>query len=113
MTQKVLLNRIEMPDSHTLSVYEKSGGYEALKKVVGAVKPDDLVGIVKSSGLRGRGGAGFPAGVKWGFVPKDSQKPKYLARNADEGEPGTFKDRLLILKDPHQLIEGSSSRATP
>jgi NADH-quinone oxidoreductase subunit F len=106
MTQKVLLSRVEMPDSHTLSVYEKSGGYEALKKVVGAVKPDDLVDIVKSSGLRGRGGAGFPAGVKWGFVPKDSPKPKYLACNADEGEPGTFKDRLLILKDPHQLIEG-------
>ena len=106
MTQNVLLNRVEINDSHTLAVYEANNGYEALKKVLGKVEPGIIREEVKNSGLRGRGGAGFPAGVKWGFLPKDSEKPKYLACNADEGEPGTFKDRLLILKDPHQLIEG-------
>ncbi len=106
MTEAVLLSRVELEDSHTLTVFEKNGGYEALKKVLGKVEPDELVDEVKSSGLRGRGGAGFPAGVKWGYVDKNSPKPKYLACNADEGEPGTFKDRLLIMKDPHQLIEG-------
>jgi NADH-quinone oxidoreductase subunit F len=106
MATSVLLSRIDIPDSHTLPVYEENGGYEALKKVLGTVKPEDLIEEVKGSGLRGRGGAGFPAGTKWGFVPKESPNPKYLACNADEGEPGTFKDRLLILEDPHQLIEG-------
>ncbi|MCJ7578236.1 MAG: NADH-quinone oxidoreductase subunit NuoF, partial [candidate division Zixibacteria bacterium] len=80
--------------------------YRALPKALKEYSPPDLIEMVKKSGLRGRGGAGFPTGLKWGFVPKDSPKPKFLLCNADEGEPGTFKDRWLIEKDPHQLIEG-------
>ena len=77
------------------------------RKVVESMKPEQLIEEVKASGLRGRGGAGFPTGMKWSFVPKDSPKPKYLVCNADESEPGTFKDRLLIEQDPHALIEGT------
>ncbi len=106
MTEAVLLSRVELKNSHTLKVYEENGGYQALKKVLDKVEPSNLIDEIKTSGLRGRGGAGFPAGVKWGFIDKDSPKTKYLACNADEGEPGTFKDRLLMMKDPHQLIEG-------
>src|SRR5213083_3023712 len=85
--------------------YVRTGGYEGLKKALG-MKPLDIVEEVKKGNLRGRGGAGFPAGVKWGFIPKDYVGPKYLAVNADEGEPGTFKDRALLEQDPHQLLEG-------
>ncbi len=99
------MQHIDAPDQHTLAVYEKNGGYQALKKAIPAISPDKLKEMVKQSGLRGRGGAGFPTGMKWGFVPKDIE-PKYLVCNCDESEPGTFKDRLLIEKDPHQLIEG-------
>jgi NADH-quinone oxidoreductase subunit F len=88
-------------------VYEQSGGYEALRKVVLSMTPDQVVEEVKKSGLRGRGGAGFPTGMKWTFMPKDTPKPRYLVANADESEPGTFKDRLLMEHDPHLLIEGS------
>lgn len=94
-----------MKDSHTLAVYEKTGGYQSLQKLF-ALKPPQVIEEVKNSGLRGRGGAGFSAGLKWSFVPQDSPKPKYLCVNADESEPGTFKDRLLLEEDPHQLIEG-------
>src|ERR671916_1585351 len=100
------LRRVQLEGSHTLDVYRKNGGYEALKKVLGGMSADDVIGEVKKSALRGRGGAGFPTGMKWSFVPKDSPKPKYVVCNADESEPGTFKDRYIMERDPHMLIEG-------
>lgn len=105
--EKVLLRNIDAKDSHTLAVYKSRGGYRALEKVLGGISPGQLIEEVKASGLRGRGGAGFPAGMKWSFVPKDNPKPKYVICNADESEPGTFKDRLLIERDPHAIIEGT------
>ena len=105
--EKLLLRNIGVTDSHTLAVYQSRGGYRSWEKVVRNMKPAELIEEVKSSGLRGRGGAGFPTGMKWSFVPKDSPKPKYLVCNADESEPGTFKDRLLIEQDPHAIIEGT------
>lgn len=102
---RVLMAHMDDPSQCTIDTYEKNGGYLALRKALSTIKPEDLIEMVKQSGLRGRGGAGFPTGSKWGFVPKDIF-PKYLVCNADESEPGTFKDRLLIEKDPHQLIEG-------
>src|SRR5688572_13041728 len=105
--EKILLRNIGAADSHTLTAYQARGGYRAWEKVVRSMKPEQLIDEVKASGLRGRGGAGFPTGMKWSFVPKDSPKPKYLVCNADESEPGTFKDRLLIEKDPHAIIEGT------
>jgi NADH-quinone oxidoreductase subunit F len=81
------------------------GGYRALKKALGSMSPDEVTGVVKESGLRGRGGAGFPAGLKWSFMPKDD-RPRYLVCNADESEPGTFKDREIMRWTPHQLLEG-------
>lgn len=107
MTERVLLRNIERENSHTLEVYEAGEGYQALRKALGGMKPQEVIEEVKRSGLRGRGGAGFPTGMKWSFVPKESPKPKYLVCNADESEPGTFKDRLLIEKDPHTIIEGT------
>jgi len=105
--EKVLLKNMETPGyTGSLADYERAGGYQALRKVVGKVSPAEITETVKKSGLRGRGGAGFPTGVKWGFLPKDYQGPKYLCCNADESEPGTFKDRQLIERDPHQMIEG-------
>jgi NADH-quinone oxidoreductase subunit F len=105
--EPLLLRNINMPDSHTLATYKAHGGYRSWEKVVQTMKPEQLIDEVKASGLRGRGGAGFPTGMKWSFVPKDSPKPRYLVCNADESEPGTFKDRLLIEKDPHAIIEGT------
>ena len=93
------------PMQRRIDTYVERGGYSALKKAFG-MGPDDVVEIVKASGLRGRGGAGFPTGVKWSFMPKEPTKPHYLLCNADESEPGTFKDRELIRWNPHQLIEG-------
>ena len=90
----------------SLQDYERCGGYQALRKVFGGVSSDQIIDAVKKSGLRGRGGAGFPTGVKWGFIPKDHPGPKYLCCNADESEPGTFKDRQLMERDPHQVLEG-------
>ena len=104
---KLLLRNIDAPDSHTLGAYRLRGGYRALEKVLRGMSPERLIDEIKASGLRGRGGAGFPTGMKWGFVPKDGPKPKYVVCNADESEPGTFKDRLLIEKDPHAIIEGT------
>ena len=101
----ILTEHIKDENCHTLSFYQNVGGYTALKQVL-KMNPDDVIGEVKSSNLRGRGGAGFSAGVKWSFIPKDTTKPKYLINNADESEPGTFKDRLLINKAPHQMLEG-------
>lgn len=91
--------------TNDIDCYVKDGGYEELKKALG-MKPEDIVDEVKKSGLRGRGGAGFPCGVKWGFIKRGGPKPTYLICNADESEPGTFKDRYIIHQDPHQLIEG-------
>ena len=102
---KILLANIDKPNSTSIDVYIDGGGYEAAKTALG-MKPDAITQLVKDSELRGRGGAGFPTGGKWGFVPKNSPKPTYLLCNADESEPGTFKDRLLMEKDPHLLIEG-------
>src|SRR3954462_4242491 len=100
------LKRVQLEGSHMLDVYRRNGGYEALKKVLDGMSPDDVIAEVKKSALRGRGGAGFPTGMKWSFVPKDSPKPKYVVCNADESEPGTFKDRFLMERDPHMPIEG-------
>ncbi|HEV3409438.1 MAG TPA: NADH-quinone oxidoreductase subunit NuoF [Chthoniobacterales bacterium] len=88
-----------------IDCYLKNGGYEQLRKAV-TMSRTDIVNEVKTSGLRGRGGAGFPCGIKWGFIKQDEKKPVYLICNADESEPGTFKDRYIIHEDPHQLIEG-------
>ena len=99
-----LLGRIDRPDSHTIDTYLADGGYQAARKAVG-MQPQEVVDLVRNAGVRGRGGAGFPAGVKWGFIPRDVF-PRYLVVNADESEPGTFKDRLIIEYDPHQLLEG-------
>jgi NADH-quinone oxidoreductase subunit F len=89
----------------TIDGYLETGGYAALKKAL-SMTPAALIDEVKNSGLRGRGGAGFPTGMKWGFIPQDTGKPVYVVVNADEGEPGTFKDRELMERDPHQLVEG-------
>jgi len=105
--EKVLLRNIEVEDSHKLSVYQSRRGYEALEKALKEMTPEQVTEEVSASGLRGRGGAGFPTGRKWSFVPKDNPKPKYLIVNADESEPGTFKDRILIEMDPHGVIEGA------
>lgn len=94
------------PGSERLEGYLAQGGYRAVKKVLGQVQPEDLVQRVKKSNLRGLGGAGFSAGMKWSFVPKDTNKPKYLVVNADEGEPGTFKDKYIMVSAPHLLLEG-------
>ena len=90
----------------TLDVYERCGGYEGLRKALRTLTPDEVVSEVKTSGIRGRGGAGFPTGMKWSFLPKDIH-PRYLCVNADESAPGCFKDRALIDENPHQLIEGT------
>lgn len=105
--EKILTKNMSQPGyTGTLREYEQTGGYTALRKVLGKIAPAEVTEIVKKSGLRGRGGAGFPTGVKWSFIPKDHPGPKYLCCNADESEPGTFKDRQLIERDPHQIIEG-------
>ncbi len=103
--QYYLLRNREVPDIDQMPVYLAHGGYQALRKALNDFKPEELVDMVKKSGLRGRGGAGFPTGMKWGFLPNDGRK-RYLVVNSDEAEPGTFKDREIIEHNPHQLIEG-------
>lgn len=103
--EPVLLARIDKPDSTALAGYRTDGGYESLRKAL-SIEPDAVTTIVKDSALRGRGGAGFPAGLKWTFLPKDHPGPVYFCVNADESEPGTFNNRILMEEDPHQLIEG-------
>jgi NADH-quinone oxidoreductase subunit F len=98
---------VPVADHDKLDVYEQHDGYTALKKALKEMSPEQVTQVVIDSGLRGRGGAGFPAGRKWSFLPKDSGKPIYLCVNADESEPGTFKDRELMLKHPHTVIEGT------
>jgi NADH-quinone oxidoreductase subunit F len=105
MAERVLMRNFERPNSHTLAVYREHGGYAAWDKAR-QMEPAALVEEVKQSNLRGLGGAGFPTGAKWSFIPKSHTGPVYLVVNADEGEPGTFKDRYLLEKDPHALIEG-------
>src|SRR3954465_2062990 len=103
--EPVLLARINKTDTTSLAGYRADGGYEALRKAVG-MKPEDVTNLVKDAGLRGRGGAGFSAGAKWSFLPKNHPGPIYLCVNADESEPGTFNNRILMEEDPHQLLEG-------
>jgi NADH-quinone oxidoreductase subunit F len=102
--EPILLANVYRPNSEKITTYMAHGGYEALRKALKR-SPDQIIAEVKASGLRGRGGAGFPTGVKWGFIPKDAPV-KYLAVNTDEGEPGTYKDRLIVERDPHSILEG-------
>jgi NADH-quinone oxidoreductase subunit F len=102
----VLTAHWDDPDSFTLAGYRRAGGYEALPKAL-AMPPDEVIATVKASGLRGRGGAGFPTGVKWGFIPQGDNKPHYLVVNADESEPGTCKDIPTMLQTPHSVVEGA------
>ena len=102
----VLTAHWDEPDSFTLAGYERTGGYQGLRKAL-AMTPDDVIATVKTSVLRGRGGAGFPTGVKWSFIPQGDNKPHYLTVNADESEPGTCKDVPLMMATPHTLIEGA------
>jgi NADH-quinone oxidoreductase subunit F len=111
LSERLLTRNVGVENSHTLDVYLASGGYQALEKAVKKMTPDEVIAEVKSSNLRGRGGAGFPTGLKWSFMPKESKKEKSLAVNADESEPGTFKDRVIMEHDPHMLIEGSAIAA--
>ncbi len=109
---KVLTSRFDLKgEACDIDVYLKTGGYEALTKVLKEFTPDQVIDEVKKSALRGRGGAGFPTGMKWGFVPKQSARPKYVVCNADESEPGTGKDRDLMRWDPHLLLEGMAIAA--
>ena len=107
MSITILTTNMHVSGLQDIGTAESLGAYRALGKALREHKPADIIEIVKKSGLRGRGGAGFPTGMKWGFVPKNIGKPIYLCVNADESEPGTFKDRLIIEKDPHQLLEGT------
>jgi len=102
----VISRRFGIRNSHKIDVYLQHDGYKALEKALREMTPESIIEEVKKSSLRGRGGAGFPTGMKWSFVPKDSPKPKYVICNADESEPGTCKDRPLMEMDPHQMIEG-------
>src|SRR5438477_6082959 len=108
-SEPVLTKRIPLDPSRRKIVwyddYVKSGGYSALKKAL-EMKPDEIIKTVIDAGLRGRGGAGFSAGQKWSFIPKEKKGPHYMAVNADESEPGTFKDRYLMDYDPHSMLEG-------
>src|SRR5437870_11393410 len=101
----ILIPHVREPNSFTLDSYLQHEGYEGLKKAL-AVEPTAVIEMVKASGLRGRGGAGFPTGMKWQFVDQKSPNPKYIACNADESEPGTFKDHVLMERNPHLLFEG-------
>ena len=103
--EPLLTKHVREPNSHTLDFYTRHGGYNALRKALG-MTPDAVIDTVKASGLRGRGGAGFPTGMKWQFVDKKSTKPRYICCNADESEPGTFKDHVLMERNPHLLFEG-------
>ncbi len=104
--EPVLLRRVGKPDSASLASYRADGGYRALQKALNEMAPAQVTDAVKASGLRGRGGAGFPCGVKWTFLPKDHPGPIYLCVNADESEPCTFNNRILMEEDPHQVLEG-------
>ncbi len=104
--EKIITRRFHIPNSHKLDTYLTDGGYGGARKALTQMTPAQVIEEVKKSNLRGLGGAGFPAGMKWGFIPQNNPKPKYLVVNGDEGEPGTFKDKYILEKDPHALIEG-------
>ena len=104
--ERILTRWLDIPDLRKLDVYVGNGGYKALRKALFDMKPEEIINEVKNSNLRGRGGAAFPTGVKWSFIPKDSKKPVYLCCNADESEPGTFANRYELEFDPHCIIEG-------
>lgn len=104
MPELIVTKDIDAPGLDTLEVYRRNQGYQGLEKALKEYQPEELVEMMKKSGLRGRGGAGFPTGLKWSFLAKN--EPRYLCCNADESEPGTFKDRMLMEKNPHQLVEG-------
>jgi NADH-quinone oxidoreductase subunit F len=107
MSEKVILNTLDYPEPGTLANYERTGGYQALKKILAEkITPEAIITEVKASGLRGRGGAGFPTGLKWSFIPRHFKGVKYIVCNSDEGEPGTFKDRDILRYNPHSVIEG-------
>src|SRR4030095_12272003 len=106
MERRLLLEHIDVPGINTYDVYRAKGGYETLEKTFKSIPPEDVIEEVKRSGLRGRGGAGFPTGLKWSFLAKPEGVPRYLVCNADESEPGTFKDRYLMEFPPHLFIEG-------
>jgi len=114
LVEPVLSKRFSFKDSETIQTYLRDDGYQAARKAVTEMAPEQVIAEVTKANLRGLGGAGFPTGKKWSFIPKDSPKPHYLVVNADEGEPGTIKDRYLITKDPHRLLEGMiiAARAT-
>src|SRR5215207_559879 len=101
----ILLRHRDIPDLDKLDVYQKNGGFAAFKDSVTKKKPNEVTDVVKNSGLRGRGGAGFPTGMKWSFIDNKNW-PHYVVANADESEPGTFKDREIMESNPHQFIEG-------
>src|SRR5581483_9586715 len=101
----IILRNQDIPDINDIDVYERNGGYSGLRKAVKEMTPEQVTDAVKASGLKGRGGAGFPTGVKWSFLPK-GVFPRYLVVNADESEPGTFKHREIMENNPHQFIEG-------
>ncbi|KAA0990347.1 NADH-quinone oxidoreductase subunit NuoF [Dyadobacter aurulentus] len=106
MAKKILTEHINVPGIETFDVYRKQGGYTAVEKAIKTMTPEEVVEEAKKSGVRGRGGAGFPMGMKWGFLAKPEGVPRYLVCNADESEPGTFKDHHLMKSIPHLLIEG-------
>src|SRR6516162_2220225 len=105
MPELIVTKDMDVPGINSLEVYYQHQGYRALAKALHEYQPDDLVELIKKSGLRGRGGAGFPTGMKWSFLAKND-KTRYLCCNADESEPGTFKDRMIMEKNPHLLVEG-------
>lgn len=107
MAKKILFEKLDIPGIQEYEVYRKNGGYSSVEKALKTMSPDAVVEEVKTSGVRGRGGAGFPMGMKWSFIDKKSGKPRHLVVNADESEPGTFKDRFLMHHIPHLLIEGA------
>ncbi len=111
MEKRILFKYIDDPNQIHIDTYIAHGGYKAWEKTLKTMQPAQVIDEVKKSGLRGRGGAGFPAGMKWNFVPKDSPKPRYLICNADESEPGTCKDRVLMEQDPHGVVEGMAIAA--
>jgi len=107
MANDVCFKNIHLENSHTLPVYESTGGYSVLRKILTEkTPPEEIINELKTSGLRGRGGAGFPTGLKWSFMPRDKDIQKYIVCNSDEGEPGTFKDRDILRYNPHAVIEG-------
>ena len=111
MSQKILLDKIDVPGIRTYEVYRQNGGYASVEKAIKKMTPDEVTEEVKKSGLRGRGGAGFPVGMKWSFLAKPEGVPRYLVCNADESEPGTFKDRVLLTERADLVLEGMTVAA--